>query len=527
MHFQKPRLIPYPNLSQNLSFVRYSHNSSSVHIEKMKIALALLSSLLVSQAKGESSGHEDDCTHGKLYVLDDTSSDVHVIDVSEGTLESLTVETTVSLPSAGAGQLVYYGVAGDPLVVQYRGQAGLGYQDGYVRFIDTGFSFDDHNGHGHVEYSSPAVYENAKLDDCAFAVHQVRHDNKVAIFCDGSYNFDPQVNTTVHVVDETKLGSSTESAIILSKTLEGTHHGVAIPVDDGHLLHSLAHPDRIDRVNGTTSLPATFQVVDNDGGVLHELSNTSNPDTHCSGFHGSAARDNTFALACDAVHGGIVIVDYDGQGSTYTSRALSYPQDDKYESFRIGSFAYHKKNSYFVGSYSIRFGTEFHLVAIDPSSSALEEANILTLPTTTSQCAYQFEVGKGEHLLVFMPNGVLHAFEIVDGSFNEVAKKEIVAGMTTCAEASFVAGIGQAFVATKATKTIYAVDLAHLEDGEMDVYESTLSFTPTAMTVSGFTPEAACEMKHEHENETSGVDSVVSMVTASVLAMACVFVLSW
>ena len=61
----------------------------------------------------------ESCTHGKLYVFDNETALVHVMDVSNGMLEGLTVETTVQLPEVGAGELVVYGFPEDPLVVQY------------------------------------------------------------------------------------------------------------------------------------------------------------------------------------------------------------------------------------------------------------------------------------------------------------------------------------------------------------------------------------------------------------------------
>ena len=68
----------------------------------MKLSIAILLSLTGNVVTAESHDHDhgdDDCTHGKLYVLDDASSNVHVIVVSKGKLEDLTVETTVALPS--------------------------------------------------------------------------------------------------------------------------------------------------------------------------------------------------------------------------------------------------------------------------------------------------------------------------------------------------------------------------------------------------------------------------------------------
>lgn len=438
---------------------------------------------------------EGSCTHGKLYVFDDATSNVYVMDISKGMLEGLTVETTVELPAEGTGGLVIAGSPGDPLVVQYRGIAPL--FDGFVRVINTGFSFDN----GQVSYSAPFIVNNANID-CHRPVHQVSHDSKIAIFCDGAYNAEPQMNSTIHVIDETKLGSGLESAVIQSVMIPGAHHGVAIPVDDGHLLHSIALDDRINRVPGASSQPSTFQIIDLEGNVLHELSDVSNPDTHCAGFHGSAAVNNTFVLACNNVHGGILIVEFDPVTSAYTSRALLYPDDPKFEGFRVGSLAYHKKQSHFVGSYAVSGGTEFHLVAFTPATTVLEESRILTLPGGSRQCAYNFEVGSGKHVYVFMPNGFLHIFDITDGFFNQVTAQEIVPGMTACSESIFVPGIQQAFVAVPANRTLYAISLSHVgHDGSMKVHESTLPFTPMMMTVSGFTSDSTCQEHGDHGND--------------------------
>jgi hypothetical protein len=150
--------------------------------------------------------------------MDDSTSLVHIIDVHEGVSADMTVDSTIELPAEGAGGLTVYGPPADPLIIQYRGVEPD--FDGFVRIIDTGFSFDDHGDHGHVTYSEPTIVQNALIDECHRPIHQVRHDDKVAIFCDGAFDAVPQQNTTIHVVDETLLGDSTQSAVIHTVTLE-------------------------------------------------------------------------------------------------------------------------------------------------------------------------------------------------------------------------------------------------------------------------------------------------------------------
>ena len=458
----------------------------------MKFSAATLSLLLAPSATVLADNHAS-CTHGKLYLLDDTTSDVHVIDVSKGNLENLSVEGKVTLPESGAGGLVYYGPPGDPLVVQFRNTPQTGF-DGWVRVIDTGFEptcGDDDSIT--IEYEAPEVAGNAIMDDCYLPIHQVRHDNKVAIFCDGqNLEVDP-TNTTIYIVDNTKIGTDAESAIQRKLVLPGAHHGVAIPVDDGHVMHSIASQGRIDRVPGSPGLPATFQVVNDAGEIIHELTDTSDPDLHCAGFHGSASVDNTFLLGCDEVHGGVLLVNYDPETETYESRAVEYPSGPEYDDLRVGSFAYHKSSPYAVGRFAQRNGNQTYLIALDYESTTIDESKILAMPEFVDPCGWMFEAGAGKHFLTYMPDGNLIVWKIEDGSFVKVMEQMVVPGVNnTCTGIAFTVGIEQAFVAIPENQTLIALDLHEVDNGEIEMFESQLPFTPTGMLVSGFSLEAAC-----------------------------------
>jgi hypothetical protein len=390
--------------------------------------------------------------------------------------------------------------------------------------VNTGVDLHEHDGHYDVEYDPPSLIDNASFD-CARAIHYVRHDNKIAIFCDGSYDSDPQVNSTVWVLDETKFGSSTESALVFTETLQGSHHGVAVPVDDGHVLYSLAHENRTNRESNADeyALPETFQVVDYQGGILHEIADATSKDASCSGFHGSTAVDNTFALACDADHGGVVVVDYDENSNAYTSRALMYPTGENFTGLRVGSFDEHVMADHVVGSFSLRGGTNFYLMAFSKTDTAVTTENILTLPDR--QCGYYFELGRGEVVMVFMPTGALHAFQFKSGAWKELAQEQVVPGMTACSEATFVPGVAQAFITTTATKTLYAVNMAHVDDGEMTIYTSTLPFTPAGMVVSGLAKQALCDGTEtdDHNHGKSGAKAVSSI--GALVVLSSLFVL--
>jgi hypothetical protein len=48
--------------------------------------------------------HDEECTHGKLYVMDNATSTIYVMDVSKGVSSNMPVETTLELPAEAAGK---------------------------------------------------------------------------------------------------------------------------------------------------------------------------------------------------------------------------------------------------------------------------------------------------------------------------------------------------------------------------------------------------------------------------------------
>lgn len=273
-------------------------------------------------------GHTGDtCTHGKLYISDTVSSNVHIFAL-DGSLQNMVEESTITIPNAGPELNLDISSSGEVVAAIYEGTEENFYTDGTVHWIDTNVFLEDHVDHSHIEFGVPSLIQNAALD-CTRPIHFIRHNDQMGIFCDGSYFATPQqINSTIWLFDETKFSSTSESPIIVNMTLQGSHHGVAIPVDDDHLLYSVATPERISR-NDTGfdyQLPATFHVVNYNGDVIHSIDDTNSSDTSCSGFHGSWCGDNVFVLACDPDHGGFLKVNYDNTTGTYTSRALAYPE---------------------------------------------------------------------------------------------------------------------------------------------------------------------------------------------------------
>jgi hypothetical protein len=361
----------------------------------------------------------------------------------------------------------------------------------------------------------------------------------IAIFCDGSYELD--INSTVWVVQETLIESNVQS-VMYNRTLVGSHHGVAIPVDDTHLLHSLATPDRINKtdiIGEEEALPSTFEVIKYpDGTILHTFHNTSSIHTSCSGFHGEWAHHDQIALACDEDHGGILRVDYDAddadlEAGTYTSRALEYPST--YPNHRTGSFIGHDSAEYVVGGFTSFEDGIYHLMAFHPNDVQLTESNILSLPDL--QCDFSFEMGTANDVVVFFPDGHLEVLEYhqtaegdASAGWYQKASLQVVPDMVDCSEVVVATGVAQTFVLSITTQQLYVVELVPLLDAATDssdgvtvdpeaegiIVVSSLDFIPLDAIVAGAPASVACSMEasagHDHadhddqEGETDVVE---------------------
>lgn len=178
---------------------------------------------------------------------------------------------------------------------------------------------------------------------------------------------------------------------------------------------------------------------------------------------------------------------------TYTSRALSYPQD--YSAHRTGSFAEHHMAPLAVGNFAN--ASHYHLVSFSAEDDALSADRVLELPAR--QCSYKFELGEGQLMLVFLPNGQLDIYQVAP-EWSLVASVPVIPGMQVCSEAMFVEGYGQAFVMHTANQTLYTIDLGHVDEGVVDVHTTQLGFTPFSAVVAGVPPGLGCKIGQEMDH---------------------------
>ncbi|KAL3942799.1 MAG: hypothetical protein SGBAC_003075 [Bacillariaceae sp.] len=490
----------------------------------MKLFLA---SLALSASTIRADGSH--CTYGHLYLSDTETANVYVMDVSKGVASNDDIPSsaafTVPVPAAGAGEFRLKTSPDSQFVaVSHYGDRLNGNAGGFFAMVDTGFHLDGDM----IHYDAPALVENMAVDECIGMAHVEFNAGTVTLHCDGymppivdGADFTTQVNTTVHVIDLDKAGG-TESAVLYTMGLEGAHHGVGYSLDKKHLLHSLPTDERRARLTNE-SLPFEFRVIDFAGNVLHAMDDTADKSYHCTGYHGSAKLDGTFALACNEEHAGILLVDYDSAQAddmAYGSRHVLYPTE--FPNHRTGTIVGHSGADFLLANFANSADASFHIMAFDPKQTSIEQSAVFTLPA--SQCLFGFEKSKGEVVYVMTPeNGTLHVLEWHTDHWDVLVQKQVIPGMLACSEVVAAVGVNQVFVAHKATKKLY---VAKVEDGVVDVFMNDLPFEANRMAVAGAPNSASCGVKEEESDATSGADVAV-MSTFMAVATASLAIMMW
>jgi hypothetical protein len=473
----------------------------------------LASVSLEPAVSSHSESSNSDCTHGRLFIADADSANVHAYEI-DGSDHKATLINTIETFSTVGPQFLQTSSTDGTVTVLYRGMEENSYLDGTVSFIRVGVAPTSHGVQGFpVEKVDPSLVDGFHVK-CARPIHHVAHDEKIAVFCDGAF-FDDSVNSTVvnstvWVVDERLFGEG-QQPLVFTQELAGSHHGVVVPVDDNHILVSVATPERVARAADSGALPDGFTVYDYDSQVLHGLNEVEDPSRSCLGFHGSGVVSGTFVFACDQDHGGILVVDYGEQTSTYTSRALSYP--DAFQAHRTGSMEYSPFSELVVGNFADRATNDFKLVSFAPKDQqgAIVEDQILNL--AAAQCAFQFERSNGEDiLLVWMPTGNLLVYAI-HPEWMLIANIQVIADMTACDGTMMTAGQGHAYVMQG--ESLIDVYIHDLNSPEIDI--SALGFTPSSAVVAGVPAGHVCDAPHFPDTPaTNSVDGWVSIEQALV-----------
>ena len=458
------------------------------HVEPFSLFAFILSFLIASQ---EAVNAQVACTHGMLYVSDNDTTTIHIFDL-DNDLDELTETATITGLQGEAGQAVDTTNSGVYVMSTYWGSEDNNYLDAFVNFIDTGASKAVHDGMYNLTQETPKVLKNAYLD-CGPVWNVVGHAGHIGLFCDGF--MEDNINSTFYVLDESLLGEDV-NPFLYNMTLQGTQHGLAIPMDATHVFHSIANIDRINGAINATELPETFQLVDSEGTLIHNLTDTSDPLSHCHEYHGSSAINNDIYLCC---HENLLLVEFDPATLDYSSRILTYP-DTISDAHRCASVTTTEKSGYVVSDYADWYSDVYapHLLAFPKGATEISDADVLVFGDA-GQCYYEFEQSKGEQIVTLLPNGTAQVYSYGSPDGWKLDAETNFENVASCEDVMLVVGYMQFFVAIPSTKTLYAVEMDHAVHGELEVSSIVLPFTPFDMAVAGVPEDLGCADSHDDD----------------------------
>jgi len=459
--------------------------------------LSILGAAKVALAEGEEHG----CTRGKLFISEQDTATLHVVDLNAG-WDKLSV-TKLDLALKGKAPL-YLDQAADSLIVTatFWGSDEAFNADGYMNLVHTGVGLEDHGDHSDVVDGDPYLINNVDIS-CGPAYHPVSSHGFLSVACDG--NAYAGINSTIMIYDEAKLSgdADAESPLLATYTLPGSHHGIAIPLGENRVMHSLPTAARLADPEAD-SLPNTFQIVDYEGNVVSTLSDEEDPNKSCFGYHGVSHVANEFVFACSSnidEHGGVLVFTYDETTDATTSRALMYPDTDL-EDHRSGGIVGHSKSDVVIADFASWDETYApQLLSINPDATEISPENLLILGDL-GMCDYDLEKANGEFVVVLLPSGMVRVYKAVP-EWKFLAEKQIYipANTTACPwPGPFKVGYMSAFAYEG--ETLMALDLSHVEDeGEIVMYEVELGFTPYSLNVAGVPEGKACGSHDHHDDD--------------------------
>ncbi|MGP5615034.1 zinc metallochaperone AztD [Corynebacterium variabile] len=245
------------------------------------------------------------------------------------------------------------------------------------QLFDAGVWTEPHGDHSHSYATDP------EFTDVVYSVdkpgHVVRHDGKTILFSDGDGKI--QVFDTASFLETTGEGDAPEPTV----TETEPHHGVAIEMSDGTLVHT----------EGTEEYRDTVVAVDADG---QETARS----TECPGVHGeAAAQGEAAAFGCE--DGLLVFKDGD-----FTKIQAT----EKYA--RTGNQAGSEESTVVLGDYKTDEDAELeHPTKITLTDTVANTTKVVDLGTS-----YSFRsLGRGPagEALVLGTDGKLHVLDPESG----------------------------------------------------------------------------------------------------------------
>ncbi|HIW95380.1 MAG TPA: hypothetical protein H9867_02660 [Candidatus Corynebacterium gallistercoris] len=308
--------------------------------------------------------------------------------------------------------------------------------DGF-RAFDTGVWTEPHGDHTH-SYQMPPL-----LTDTTYEAkkpgHVVPHDGRTLLFGDGDGSIQElDVSDLKRAYQHNKLAKAKEIAEVTP------HHGVAVALPDGGMIHTM----------GTEDERHTVVAKDKDGQEIAKAEN-------CPGVHGEAvAADGVVLVGCQD---GVLIFTgaHDHGDHSHPAEFRKVTSPDSYG--RIGNQAGHEDSPVVLGDYKVKKDPE---KVENPTRVSLTNTKTGELKLVDVEASYSFRsLGRGPNgeALVLGDDGKLRVIDPesgeVTGAYPVTKAWKEPEEWQEARPTLFVQG-DVAYVTEPAAKKIHAVDIA-------------------------------------------------------------------
>ncbi|WP_227396057.1 hypothetical protein [Jeotgalibacillus aurantiacus] len=319
-------------------------------------------------------------------------------------------------------------------------------ESGSVKLLDSGVWSEAHGDHAHDYVEAPSLSTFELIGD--EPTHFVNHGGYSAIFYDGSGE--------VQVFDETAF--TTENELTPVTTIQvAPHHGVAVPLPDGHVLASYTPEDN------PQPLPEGVALFDAAGEEVERFAG-------CPGLHGEASGGSgdteTIAFGCE---GQLLIY------SVTEQEAIEIPLPD--QNARVGTLKGLDNADYIVGNYSSEENPELntHISILD-----LNERSVSTVDLGTEYVGSM--AMDEEHAYVLGKDGEVYTVHLstveIEGSISSIEPIAPSEGHGHGAPSPSMSLVeGNLYITDPAEMNLTLVDLAHQEVEVVKTFET----PPTAV----------------------------------------------
>ncbi len=275
--------------------------------------------------------------------------------------------------------------------------------------IDSGVWVLDHVDHVHLEVDPPRLLNQATIRGADYAsgrpAHAVSTNDRVAVFFDGEPDTNQVAAAVVFSLADLQAGVTPRIQVIRGNG----HHGIAVPIADGHVIMSVAESAGADPRARTG-----VRIYDAQNNEVAAFPHS------CPGLHGYAVMGNTYLFGCHRSqdgHGGILRIRYQPQATHIHDRFVHdhvlYPEG----TLHVSNFASHADSAFSIAPW----GTQA-MLRIHPEGNALTSNDILQLPAR--QCGYSFNDGHAQHVLVLTTDGFLRSYNLAN--WQQVAQIQVM-----------------------------------------------------------------------------------------------------